>query len=54
MSDLNELEQYSCRNCLLLHGVQENKIENTDDVVLRTVPEELDIEKQSGRDKQDW
>ena len=30
-SDVDELEQYSRRNCLLLHGVQENKNENTDD-----------------------
>ena len=34
-SDVDELEQYSRRNCLLLHGVQENENENTDDIVLR-------------------
>ena len=43
-SDIEELEQYSRRNCLLLHRVQESKNENTDDTVLRTMSEELDIE----------
>ena len=43
-SDVDELEQYSRRNCLLLHGVQENENENTDDIVLKTMSEELDIE----------
>ena len=44
MSDADELELYSCRNCLLLHGVHENENENTDDIVLRTMSGELDIE----------
>ena len=44
MSDVDELEQYSHRNCLLLHGVQENENENTDDIVLKTMSEELDVE----------
>ena len=43
-SDVDELEQYSRRNCLLSHGVQENENENTDDIVLKTMSEELDIE----------
>ena len=43
-SDVDELEQYSCRNCMLLHGVQENENENTDDIVLKTMSEELDTE----------
>ena len=37
-------EQYSRRSCLLLHGDQENEKENTDDVILRTLSEDLDIE----------
>ena len=44
MSYVDELEQYSHKNCLLLHGVQENENENTDDIVLKTMAEELDIE----------
>ena len=43
-SDVDELEQYSRRNCLLLHGVQENENKNTDDIVLKTMSEELNIE----------
>ena len=43
-SDVNELEQYSRRNCLLLHEVQENENKNTDDIVLKTMSEELNIE----------
>ena len=43
-SDIDELEQYSRRNCLLLHGFQENENENTDDIVLKTMSEELNIE----------
>ena len=43
-SDVDELEQYSRRNCLLCHGIQENENENTDDIVLKTMSEELDIE----------
>ena len=31
--DIDELEQYSHRNCLLLRGVQENEKENTDGVL---------------------
>ena len=26
-------EQYSCRNCLLLHGIAEGERENTNDLV---------------------
>ena len=43
-SGVDELEQYSRRNCLLLHDVQENENENIDDIVLKTMSEELDIE----------
>ena len=43
-SDVDELEQYSHRNCLLLHGVQQNENKNTDDIALKTMSEELDIE----------
>ena len=43
-SDVDELKQYSCRKCMLLYGVQENENENTDDIVLKTMSEELDIE----------
>ena len=44
ISDVDESEQYSLTNCLLLHGVQKNENENNDDIVLKTTSEELDIE----------
>ena len=38
---LDKHEQYSRRNCLLLHGVAENKNESTDDVVMKTTHEKM-------------
>ena len=40
-------EQYSRRNCLLLHGITDNEAENTDDFVLRTANEKMNIELSS-------
>ena len=37
-------EQYSHRNCLLVHGVKEQEQENTDNIVLNVIKEHLDIE----------
>ena len=39
-----ELEQYPPRNCLLLHGVRELEGENTNDVTMKTIKEEIDID----------
>ena len=41
---VDELEWYSRRNCLLLHGVREVEGENANDVIMKTVKEELDID----------
>ena len=38
---LDRQEQYSRRNCLLLHNIHETSNENTDDLVIKTVNEEL-------------
>ena len=38
---LDRQEQYSRRNCLLLHNIPETSNENTDDLVMKTVNEEL-------------
>ena len=38
---LDKHEQYSRRNCLLLHGVAENNNESTDDVVMKTIREKM-------------
>ena len=37
-------EQYSRRNCLLVHGIAETNDENTDDLVLTTINEKLDVD----------
>ena len=40
---VDQQEQYSRRNCLLVHGTTGAKSENLDDLVLKTVNEKLDI-----------
>ena len=37
-------EQYSRRNCILIHGVKENQNEDTDEVVVNKVKSEMDLE----------
>ena len=37
-------EQYSWRNCLLVHGIAEANNENTDNLVLKTINEKLDVD----------
>ena len=37
-------EQYSCRNCLLLHGITESECENTDDLVLEILNEKMHVD----------
>ena len=41
---IDESEQYSCRNSLLLHGTEEEWKEDTDDVVIKSLSENLDKE----------
>ena len=41
--EMNDLQQYSRRNCLKFYGVQENKEENTDEVICRLVSERLGV-----------
>ena len=36
-------EQYSRRNCLLLHGIPDNKNEKTEDLYLATINEHLEL-----------
>ena len=36
--------QYSRRNCLLFHGIKEEKGEETDNIIINTVKEEMNIE----------
>ena len=37
-------EQYSRRNCLLVHGIAETKDENTDDLFLKRMNERLEVD----------
>ena len=39
--EIDDLEQYSKRNCLLLHGVVETNAECTNDIIIKTCTEEL-------------
>ena len=41
---VDELEQYSRRNCLMLHDVRELECKNTIDVIIKTIKEEMDID----------
>ena len=41
---LDRQEQYSRRNCLLIHGTDEEKRENTDEVVINVLKKEMDEE----------
>ena len=38
---LDRQEQYSGRNCLLIHGLLESKNENTDELVTDTIKEKM-------------
>lgn len=40
----DQQEQYSRRNCLLVHGIEENKHEKTDDLVIETLKSNLEID----------
>ena len=49
---IDDLEQYSRRNCLLLHGAVETNAECTDDIINKTCAEELVIDvKQEDLDR---
>ena len=37
-------EQYSSRNCILIHGVKENQNEDTDEVVINKIKIEMDLD----------
>ena len=43
-TQVDQQAQYSRRNCLLFHGIKEEKDENTDSIIINTVKEEMDIE----------
>ena len=43
-SEIDDLEQYSRRNCLVLHGVNESIDENINEIIVKTFSEELGVE----------
>ena len=43
-SEIDDLEQYSRRNCLVLHGVNESNDENINEIIIKTFSEELGVE----------
>ena len=43
-AQVDQQAQYSSRNCLLFHGIKEEKDEDTDSIIVNTVKEEMDIE----------
>ena len=47
-SMFNRQEQYSRRNCILIHGIKENQNEDTDEVVVNKLKSEMDLEISPG------
>ena len=43
LEDLDDIQQYSRRNCLLVHGLKEDKDESTNDLVLKLFNEKLGV-----------
>ena len=43
-AQVDQQTQYSRRNCLLFHGIKEEKNEDTNSIIINTVKEEIDIE----------
>ena len=41
---IDRQEQYSRRNCLLIHGIKERRHEVTDELVIQTIKSEIDID----------
>ena len=41
---MEKQEQYSRRNCLLLHGIPEKKQENTDELCIKAINKHLDLD----------
>lgn len=40
---IDDLEQYSRRNCLLIHGIPESTMESTDELVINTINSKLEV-----------
>lgn len=42
-ANIDRQQQYSWRNCLLVHGINESKDKDTDELVLETFSAEMNI-----------
>ena len=52
---VDDLEQYSRRNYLLLHGVKKTDYKNTDDIIIKTIREEMGVEvREEDLDRTHW
>ena len=52
MSDIDYLDSYSRQNCIVLYGVNESNNENTEEILIKTFFEELDVAiKEQGLDR---
>ena len=43
-AQVDQQAQYSCRKCLYFFGIKEEKDEDTNNIIINTVKEEMDIE----------
>ena len=43
-AQVDQQAQYCSRNCLPFHGIKEEKDEDTNNIIINTVKEEMDIE----------
>ena len=41
---MNQQAQYSRRNCLVFHGIKEEKDEDNDSIIINMIKKEMDIE----------
>ena len=43
-AQVDQQAQYSCRNCLLFHGIKEEKDEDTNSIIINMAKQEIDLE----------
>ena len=43
-AQVDQQAEYSCRNCLLFHGIKEEKDEDTNSIIINMAKQEIDLE----------
>ena len=43
-AQVDQQAEYSCRNCLLFHGIKEEKDEDTNSIIINMTKQEIDLE----------